>query len=134
MLSVDEAIEKTTAQVAKLKDLKTRLMQELLSRGIGHSEFKDSPVGRIPVEWEVFSIGELLKKGIIESIQEGNHGAIHPKLADFTNKGIPFVMASNLHNGIADLAETNNPPESIYNSLHKALMQDLLTGKKRVIV
>jgi len=49
--SVDEVIEKTTAQVAKLKDLKTSLMQELLTRGIGHSEFKDSPVGRIPVGW-----------------------------------------------------------------------------------
>jgi len=51
--SVDEVIKKTTAQVAKLKDLKTSLMQELLTRGIGHSEFKDSPVGCIPVEWEV---------------------------------------------------------------------------------
>ena len=24
-----------------------------LTKGIGHTEFKDSPVGRIPVEWEV---------------------------------------------------------------------------------
>jgi len=59
--SIDEVIEKTTAQVAKLKDLKTSLMQELLTKGIGHSEFKDSPVGRIPVEWEVVKTGHVTK-------------------------------------------------------------------------
>ena len=68
--SVDEVIEKTQAQINKLKDLKTGMMQELLSpregqaangtgtqgkngAGLHHSEFKDSPLGRIPVGWEV---------------------------------------------------------------------------------
>lgn len=56
--SVDDVIEKTRAQIDKLKDLKTGMMQELLTKGIGsggvpHTEFKDSPVGRIPVEWDV---------------------------------------------------------------------------------
>src|SRR5690554_4828724 len=56
--SVDDVIEKTRAQINKLKDLKTGMMQELLTKGIGsggvpHTEFKDSPVGRIPVCWEV---------------------------------------------------------------------------------
>jgi len=61
--SIDEVIEKTTAQVAKLKDLKTSLMQELLSRGIGHSEFKDSPVGRIPVGWECKLLDSVTNRG-----------------------------------------------------------------------
>ncbi len=41
------------------------MMQELLTKGIGHTEFKDSPVGRIPVEWEVKTIGDLanVKRG-----------------------------------------------------------------------
>jgi type I restriction enzyme S subunit len=68
--SVDEVIEKTQAQINKLKDLKTGMMQELLSpregqaanvnnpqgeskNGLHHTEFKDSPLGRIPVGWEV---------------------------------------------------------------------------------
>ena len=55
--SVDDVIEKTQAQIDKLKDLKTGMMQELLTKGIGHTEFKDSPVGRIPVEWD-YSLGE----------------------------------------------------------------------------
>lgn len=57
--SVDDVIEKTRAQIDKLKDLKTGMMQELLSKGIGHTEFKDSPVGRIPTAWSVKRIGEV---------------------------------------------------------------------------
>ncbi|MBE0508934.1 MAG: restriction endonuclease subunit S [Marinospirillum sp.] len=58
--SVDEVIEKTRAQIDKLKDLKTGMMQELLTKGIGHTEFKDSPVGRIPARWEVVELGKVL--------------------------------------------------------------------------
>jgi len=64
LTSVDEVIEKTQAQIDKLKDLKAGMMQELLTKGIGpggapHTEFKDSPVGRVPVGWEVVTIGEI---------------------------------------------------------------------------
>lgn len=61
--SVDEVIEKTQAQIDKLKDLKTAMMQELLTKGIGHVEFKDSPVGRIPVGWEVKLLDTMAKRG-----------------------------------------------------------------------
>lgn len=57
--SVDDVIEKTRAQIDKLKDLKTGMMQELLTKGIGHTEFKDSPVGRIPASWDVRYISDL---------------------------------------------------------------------------
>jgi len=33
-------------------------MNELLTKGIGHTEFKDSELGRIPKSWEVRTIGE----------------------------------------------------------------------------
>ena len=59
--SVDDVIEKTRAQIDKLKDLKTGMMQELLTKGIGHTEFKDSPVGRIPAQWQVKTTGQLCK-------------------------------------------------------------------------
>lgn len=57
--SVDDVIEKTRTQIDKLKDLKTGMMQELLTKGIGHTEFKDSPVGRIPVEWDAARLSEV---------------------------------------------------------------------------
>lgn len=74
--SVDEVIEKTQAQIEKLKDLKIGMMQELLSprepkagdqtaaqasktNGLHHTEFKDSPLGRIPVGWEVVKFKDI---------------------------------------------------------------------------
>ncbi|SNY97903.1 restriction endonuclease subunit S [Halomonas sp. hl-4] len=65
--SVDEVIEKTLAQIDKLKDLKTGMMQELLTKGIGqggvpHTEFKDSPVGQIPLSWGVVPLINVVSK------------------------------------------------------------------------
>ena len=60
--TVDQAIEQTEALIAKQQRIRTGLMQDLLTRGIDEDgnlrseethEFKDSPLGRIPVEWEV---------------------------------------------------------------------------------
>jgi type I restriction enzyme S subunit len=59
LTSVDEVIEKTEAQISKLQDLKKGMMQELLTKGIGHTEFKDSPVGRIPKEWKSVEFNSL---------------------------------------------------------------------------
>ena len=52
LTSVDDTIEHTEAQVAKLQDLKTATMNELLTRGIGHTEFRESELGLIPTTWE----------------------------------------------------------------------------------
>lgn len=59
LTSVDNVIEKTRAQIDKLKDLKTGMMQELFTKGIGHTEFKDSPVGRIPISWKAMPLGTV---------------------------------------------------------------------------
>lgn len=56
---VDEAIEKTEAVIAATQKLKQGLMQRLLTRGIGHTEFKDSPLGKIPKSWEVLQLGDI---------------------------------------------------------------------------
>jgi type I restriction enzyme S subunit len=65
---VDRVIEQTEALIAKQQRLKTGLMQDLLTRGIDEHgnlrseqthKFKDSPLGRIPVEWEVNMLGEI---------------------------------------------------------------------------
>ncbi|MGM0472387.1 MAG: restriction endonuclease subunit S, partial [Bacillota bacterium] len=67
--SVDQAIEKTAQIIAKTKELKRGLMQELLTKGIGHDEFKEVRIGpkkvNIPVEWEVKNLGEIstVKRG-----------------------------------------------------------------------
>lgn len=60
--TADDAIQKTEALIAKLKQMKAGLLQDLLTRGIDENgnvrsekthKFKDSLYGRIPVFWEV---------------------------------------------------------------------------------
>ena len=36
------------------------------------------------------------------SLFDGNHGEIHPRKTDYTDSGVPFIMASDLHNGVVD--------------------------------
>ena len=50
--SVDQVIEKTESQISKLQDLKKGMMQELLTKGIGHTQFKTASAGKIPKQWE----------------------------------------------------------------------------------
>jgi type I restriction enzyme S subunit len=59
LTSVDEVIDNTHKQIDKLKDLKNATMNELLTKGIGHTEFKDSELGRIPESWEIKSLSEI---------------------------------------------------------------------------
>ncbi len=88
--SVDTVIEKTRAQIDKLKDLKTGMMQELLTKGIGHTEFKDSPVGRIPAGWEVRKIDDFSKK-------VGSGVTPRGGSESYVEVGIPLIRSQNVH-------------------------------------
>jgi len=59
--SVDRAIGATGRIIERLECLKRGLMQELLTKGIGHKEYKQTPIGKIPKEWVVKRIGEVAK-------------------------------------------------------------------------
>jgi type I restriction enzyme S subunit len=59
--TVDKAIRKTNEVIAKTERLKKGLMQELLTKGIGHKEFKATEIGRIPKEWEIVKLGDVLE-------------------------------------------------------------------------
>jgi len=60
--TVDEAIEKTAQIIEKAKEVKRGLMQNLLSRGIGHRKFKKTEIGEIPAEWEAVKIKDITEK------------------------------------------------------------------------
>ena len=53
-------------------------MNELLTRGIGHREFKDSELGRIPKSWEVTTLGKVCTK-----ITDGSHYSPQTEKSDF---------------------------------------------------
>lgn len=59
--TVDDAIQKVDGIIARTERLKKGLMQKLLTKGIGHKEFKDTEIGRIPKEWKVVKLGDVLE-------------------------------------------------------------------------
>jgi len=91
--TVDKAIQKTDDIIAKTERLKKGLMQELLTKGIGHKEFKDTEIGRIPKEWEAIRFGDIV------NLVKGRR----PK--EFVNERIkdslPYLSAENLRNNNA---------------------------------
>ncbi|MBO3429718.1 restriction endonuclease subunit S [Clostridium perfringens] len=65
--TVDKQIENTEKLIQKNQELKKGLMQQLLTKGIGHTEFKKTELGYIPKEWEIMSLGDV-------SIGKGEYG------------------------------------------------------------
>ncbi|RKD34169.1 restriction endonuclease subunit S [Thermohalobacter berrensis] len=85
--TVDEQIEQTDVLIEKTKELKKGLMQKLLTKGIGHTEFKKTEIGEIPKEWEViplFDTGEYI-----------NGKAFKP--SEWRDEGIPIIRIQNLN-------------------------------------
>ena len=94
--TVDRAIEQTEALIAKQQRIKTGLMQDLLTRGIDEHgnlrseqthKFKDSPLGRIPVEWDIAPLGS-----VAESVTSGSRGWAKY----YRKEGALFIRIGNL--------------------------------------
>ena len=92
--TVDEQISTTDRIIEKSKELKKGLMQKLFSEGIGHTEFKDTKIGRIPKDWEV-----VLMKSVCEI-----KGGYSFKSNLFKSEGkYQVIRIGNLYGGQLDL-------------------------------
>ena len=113
--TVDQVIEQTEALIAKQQRINTGLMQDLLTRGIDKDgnlrsedthEFKDSPLGRIPVDWEVARIERKLDR-IIDY-----RGRTPAKV----ESGVPLLTAKNVRDGYIDEEPREFIAESDFSS------------------
>ena len=107
-----------------------RESQRIVKRG-----YKQTEVGVIPEEWEVRSVGDLIRDGFIEKPLDGNHGNIHPKGSDFVDYGIPFVMANNVRDGQVDLVNCSFIRKEQADALRKGFSKtgDVLLTHKATI-
>ncbi|MCK4250410.1 restriction endonuclease subunit S [candidate division WOR-3 bacterium] len=87
--TVDEAIEKVDKAIEKTERLKKGLMQELLTKGIGHKEFKDTETGRIPKEWEVVRLEQVIKniRNGFASGKRDDNGVVQIRMNNVTTDG-----------------------------------------------
>ena len=59
LTTVDDKISSIDQQIQQTKQLKKGLMEKLLTEGIGHTEFKETKIGRIPKGWDVVQIKNI---------------------------------------------------------------------------
>jgi type I restriction enzyme S subunit len=64
---VDSALELADRVIAKTEQVKKGLMQQLLTCGIGHTEYKQTSMGKIPKEWQVFELKD------VSEVTDGSH-------------------------------------------------------------
>jgi type I restriction enzyme S subunit len=57
--SVDDTIQETQSIIDQTQKLKRGLMQQLFTKGIGHTKFKKTKIGEIPEEWDTVSINSI---------------------------------------------------------------------------
>lgn len=102
--NIDSAIEKTQKLIETQKRIKQGLMQDLLTKGIDEHgnirnekthRFKDSPLGRIPEEWDVWNFENL-----IDSAVDGPFGS-NLKTSHYVNEnGVRVVRLQNIGSGV----------------------------------
>lgn len=108
--TVDESIARTESLIQKLKQMKAGLLHDLLTRGldengelrdaIAHPEqFKDSPLGKIPKDWDALPLKYLLnekpKNGYSPKESDEWTGVVMLGLSCLTEDGFKPVQLKN---------------------------------------
>lgn len=96
---------------------------------------KREAIGIRDLSFELTTVGDLVRRGVLERPIDGNHGEIHPKSSDFVAEGVPFIMASDLKNGRVDYTNCAFITERQAESLRKGFAKNgdvLLTHKATI--
>ncbi|MEM9541049.1 MAG: restriction endonuclease subunit S [Cyanobacteria bacterium P01_E01_bin.42] len=118
--TIDRAISQTEAILKKQQRIKTGLIQDLLTKGIDEKgnirteethEFKDSPLGCIPVEWDIKELRE------ISLVIDPNPSHRYPPPSDL---GIPIASTENfIGDNDFDLSFSEKVSLSIFKQQNK---------------
>lgn len=101
LTAVDDKLDVIARQIESTQTLKRGLMQTLFSQGLGtqdadgiwgpHTEFKDSELGQVPIEWEVCTLDS------VATVERGKFSA-RPRNDPryFENGNIPFIQTGDV--------------------------------------
>ena len=116
--NIDSLINQTQKEIEQTQRLKKGLMQKLLTKGIGHTKFKESKFGKIPNSWDVVSFEKFVK------IISGNYFPF----TEFVEQGIPVLKIDNVMHGQVDWTTRTYLPQKYLDS------KDIILLKKNDIV
>ncbi|MBO6561149.1 MAG: restriction endonuclease subunit S [Nisaea sp.] len=89
LTSVDDAIQATEAVIEQTKKVKHGVMNQLLTKGIGHTRFKQTEIGDIPEGWEV-----VPAESVCEAVIDCKN-----RTPPITDSGFAVVRTPNVRNG-----------------------------------
>ena len=121
-----ELTDMTRKKIKKLIAVKTGMMQELLSNGINHTQYKDSAAGRIPDSW-----GSSTLATVARSLQTGPFGSLlHAH--EYVASGIPLVMPKDLKDQTIQSATVAHISQDKAGSLQRYRLQrgDILFSRR----
>jgi len=115
---VDLAIQRVDEAIGRVERLKRGLMQQLLTKGIGHKEYKQAPIGRIPKEWEIVKLGDVasVRKELV--------------LPENISPSIIYVGLEHINAGATKL-ENFGKAEDVKSTKFRFYKGDILYGKLR---
>lgn len=130
--TVEKAIALTQTHINKLKLAKAGLLHDLLTKGIDeHGElrnpkrnpeqFKDSPLGKIPKDWEITTLGNMLERsgGFIQTGPFGSQLHAH----EYVNSGVPVIMPQDIINGLISTKQIEYISSKKARSLKRHIVQ-----------
>lgn len=136
---LDDSLSKTQSLINKYELIKRGLMQDLLTFGIDSKgnkrsenthKFKDSPLGRIPEEWEWVELGKIIEKGK-GVIQTGPFGSsLHAN--EYVSAGCAVIMPQDIMTNSIDWENISHITEDKKQSLRKHIVRkkDLLFARR----
>lgn len=85
--SIDELIEIYRKKIKKHKYLKKATLNDLMTKGIDHLEFKESIIGKIPKTWEIKKLKDISEAPITKGSTPSTYGY------KWTEEGILFLRS-----------------------------------------
>ena len=97
LTSVDESIQATQKVIDQSEKVKQGLLQELFTKGIGHTEFKQTELGKIPLNWGIGYLSQVAEEGK-GTFVDGPFGS-NLKSSEYINEGIRIIQLQNIGDG-----------------------------------
>ena len=130
---IDHLITLHQRKLNKLKKVKKSMLEKMFPQN-GEIEPQIRFCG-FNSTWEQRKLGWLVDNDVIEAPKDGNHGEKHPTSDEYVEKGIPFLMASDIHNGRVDLENCKYITKERAKRLDKGFAREgdvLLTHKATI--
>lgn len=117
--SVDAAIAATEAVIAQTRRVKQGLLTDLLTKGIGHTKFKQTDLGQIPESWALKNYGSVTKV-VMDAFQLEDDTLYSP------------VVVRRRHNGV-ETRETKPGKQILVKQQYFAVPGTFLISRRQII-